>query len=146
MNEIFRIFAHEKVLIRVTAWKTAIPIWATAKLSGTPSISLAGCILMPYNSHRRAVSSKFKSASAGVCPLKWYTKNSFVQLTPFLNRLLLISNRFILFYFFSVNILMVYGFYFKLIRSRENFFTYTCFLWFSIIFRCIEASWCGTNR
>lgn len=69
LNEIFRILAHENVLIRVMPWNTAIPIWATAKLSGTPSISLAECIFMPYNSQRLAVSSKFKSASAGVWPL-----------------------------------------------------------------------------
>ena len=33
--------------------------------------TLAGCIFVPYSSQRRAVSSKFRSASAGGCPLKW---------------------------------------------------------------------------
>lgn len=113
LNEIFRIFAQENVLIRVMPWNTAIPIWATAKLSGTPSMSLAPCILMPYNSQRRAVSSKFKSASAGVCPLH---KMNYIQSVEWILIIHWISS------------------------------TYTCFLWFSIIFRCIVASWCGTKR
>ena len=33
--------------------------------------TFAGCIFVPYSSQRRAVSSKFRSASAGGCPLKW---------------------------------------------------------------------------
>ena len=46
--------------------------------------TLAGCIFVPYSSQRRAVSSKFRSASAGGCPLKWneiwnsMTKQKFV--------------------------------------------------------------------
>lgn len=78
LKEIFRIFAHENVLILVMPWNTAIPICATAKFNGTPSISLAVCILMPYNSHRLAVSNKFKSASAGVWPLRTKTKTLFL--------------------------------------------------------------------
>lgn len=70
LKEIFLIFAHENVLMRVMPWKTASPMWATARLRGTPSWSLAACIFMPYSSHRRAVSRRFKSASAGDCPLK----------------------------------------------------------------------------
>ena len=69
LKDNFRILAHEKVLIRVMPWKTAIPKWATDRFKGTPSWSFAACIFIPYNSQRRAVSSKFKSASAGDCPL-----------------------------------------------------------------------------
>lgn len=71
LNESFLILAHEKVFMRVMPWNTAIPIWATDKFSGTPSWSLAGCIFMPYSSQRRAVSSRFRSASAGDWPLFW---------------------------------------------------------------------------
>lgn len=69
LNDIFLILAHENVLIRVIPWKTASPMWATARLSGTPSWSLAACIFIPYSSQRRAVSSRFRSASPGDCPL-----------------------------------------------------------------------------
>lgn len=46
-----------------------MPVWATAKLIFVPSLSLAGCNRIPYISKRRAISSSWKSDSAGVCPL-----------------------------------------------------------------------------
>lgn len=69
-----RIFAHENVLIFVIFWKTRIPICATDKFRLTCSWSLAGCILIPYNSTFRAISSRLRSASAGNWPLEMRKK------------------------------------------------------------------------
>lgn len=111
LNESFRILAHENVLIREMPWNTEIPMCATAKFNGTFSWSLPGCIFIPKSSQRLAVSRRFKSASAGACPLKK------------------------MFYFISISIIVF----------NAKFETYTCFLWFSIIFLCIKWSCCGTN-
>lgn len=65
-----RILAQSNVLTLLKCWKMSIPLWMTARLSGTPSWSLTGDSLTPYISKSLASSKSWRSASTGDKPLK----------------------------------------------------------------------------